>query len=88
MPLAFLAQFSDDKYTYAYLGSKDFTMYPLLPPGTFLQVDESRNRIVYQRLVCSQPRVELSEACFPATLRYENRTSQRKPGEKPAKPLL
>ena len=46
VPLAFLAQFSDDKYTYAYLGSEDFTMYPLLPPGTFLQVDESRNRIM------------------------------------------
>ena len=30
---------------YGYVGSEDFTMYPLLPPGTFLQVDEARNKI-------------------------------------------
>src|SRR5437868_4407218 len=46
VPLACLAKFSSDKYTYGYIGSEDFTMYPLLPPGTFLQVDESRNKIV------------------------------------------
>ena len=39
----------DPKVDYAFkrvFGSEDFTMYPLLPPGTFLQVDESRNKIV------------------------------------------
>jgi transcriptional regulator with XRE-family HTH domain len=46
VPLAYLANFSSDKYTYGYIGSEDFTMYPLLPPGTFLQVDESRNTVV------------------------------------------
>lgn len=46
VPLAYLAQFTGDKFLYGYIGSEDFTMYPLLPPGTFLQVDESRNRIV------------------------------------------
>jgi transcriptional regulator with XRE-family HTH domain len=46
VPLAYLAKFSGEKYTYGYIGSEDFTMYPLLPPGTFLQVDESRNKIV------------------------------------------
>lgn len=46
VPLAYLANFSSDKYTYGYIGSEDFTMYPLLPPGTFLQVDESRNKVV------------------------------------------
>ena len=46
VPLAYLEQFSHDQYTYAYVGSEDLTMYPLLPPGTFLQVDETRNRIV------------------------------------------
>ena len=46
VPLAYLAQFASDKYTYAYVGSGDLTMYPILPPGTFLQVDESRNRIL------------------------------------------
>jgi len=46
VPLAYLAQFASDKYTYAYVGREDFTMYPILPPGTFLQVDESKNKIL------------------------------------------
>jgi transcriptional regulator with XRE-family HTH domain len=46
VPLAYLAQFASDKYTYCYVGREDFTMYPILPPGTFLQVDESRNKIL------------------------------------------
>src|ERR1700674_81440 len=46
VPLSYLAQFASDKYTYGYVGSEDFTMYPILPPGTFLQVDESRNKIL------------------------------------------
>ncbi|MGH9545881.1 MAG: hypothetical protein ACRD23_11770 [Terriglobales bacterium] len=46
VPLAYLSTLSSDKYMYGYVGSEDFTMYPLLPPGTFLQVDESRNKIV------------------------------------------
>jgi transcriptional regulator with XRE-family HTH domain len=45
VPLAYLANLSRDKYIYGYVGSEDFTMYPLLPPGTFLQVDEARNKI-------------------------------------------
>jgi hypothetical protein len=46
VPLAYLAQFGGDKFVYGYIGSEDFTMYPLLPPGTFLQVDESRNKVI------------------------------------------
>ena len=46
VPLTYLAQFADRKYTYGYIGSEDFTMYPILPPGTFIQVDESRNRVM------------------------------------------
>ncbi len=45
VPLAHLATFSGGKFTYGYIGSEDFTMYPLLPPGTFLQVDEGRNEV-------------------------------------------
>jgi len=45
VPVAYLAQFANSNYTYGYIGSEDFTMYPLLPPGTFLQIDESKNRI-------------------------------------------
>jgi len=47
VPLTYLASFASDHYTYGYIGSKDFTMYPLLPPGTFLQVDESKNKIAH-----------------------------------------
>ncbi len=46
VPLAYLAQFGSDEFVYGYIGSEDFTMYPLLPPGTFLQVNESRNKVV------------------------------------------
>jgi len=46
VPFTYLSQFASDKYTYGYIGSEDFTMYPLLPPGTFLQVDESKNKVL------------------------------------------
>src|SRR5579872_4221412 len=45
VPLAFLSQFADRNFTYGYIGSEDFTMYPLLMPGSFVQVDESRGKI-------------------------------------------
>ena len=35
----------DRKYSYGYIGAEDLTMYPLILPGSFVQVDESRNRI-------------------------------------------
>jgi len=41
VPAAYLSQFSSTRYTYGYLGREDFTMYPLLLPGSFLQVDEA-----------------------------------------------
>src|ERR1700722_12373345 len=46
VPLAYLAQFASCQYTYGYIGSQDLTMYPILPPGSFVQVDESRNKVV------------------------------------------
>jgi len=46
VPLAYLAQFATSEFTYGYVGTQDFTMYPILPPGSFVQVDESRNRVV------------------------------------------
>ena len=41
VPLAHLTHFSNSKYIYGYVGSEDFTMYPVLLPGSFIQVDES-----------------------------------------------
>jgi transcriptional regulator with XRE-family HTH domain len=46
VPAAFLAQFASARYSYGYIGSEDFTMYPLLLPGSFLQIDESCNTVV------------------------------------------
>jgi len=46
VPLAYLAQFANSDFTYGYVGTQDFTMFPLLPPGSFVQVDEARNKVV------------------------------------------
>ena len=45
VPLTYLEMFADDRYTYGYVGSEDFTMYPILPPGSFVQVDETKNKV-------------------------------------------
>jgi transcriptional regulator with XRE-family HTH domain len=46
LPFAYLAQLADSDYTYGYIGMEDFTMYPLIVPGSFIQVDEHKNKIV------------------------------------------
>jgi transcriptional regulator with XRE-family HTH domain len=46
VPLASLSAFADDRYSYGYIGEEDFTMYPILPPGSFVQVDETLNEVV------------------------------------------
>ena len=46
VPLAYLEQFVKVDFTYGYIGSEDLTMYPILPPGSFIQVDESRNKVL------------------------------------------
>src|SRR6267154_2785339 len=46
VPLAYLEQFSKVDFTYGYVGSEDLTMYPILPPGSFIQVDESRDKVL------------------------------------------
>jgi len=45
VPMAYLAQFSTYQFTYGYIGSEDLTMYPILPPGSFVQVDESKSKV-------------------------------------------
>ncbi|HEU4416662.1 MAG TPA: helix-turn-helix transcriptional regulator [Candidatus Angelobacter sp.] len=45
VPLQYLQELSKQKYTYAYVGTEDLTMYPLLLPGSFVQVDEDRSRV-------------------------------------------
>ena len=46
VPFAYLSQFANVSFTYAYIGTEDFTMSPLLPPGSFIQIDESRDKVL------------------------------------------
>ncbi len=45
VPLSALEQFKQREYTYGYVGTDDRTMYPLLLPGSFVQIDESRRKV-------------------------------------------
>jgi len=45
VPLRYVYEFSRGNFTYGYIGSEDMTMYPLLLPGSFIQVDESRTKV-------------------------------------------
>ncbi|HWR35674.1 MAG TPA: helix-turn-helix transcriptional regulator [Clostridia bacterium] len=46
VPVQYLSQLSEnDRYSYGYIGSEDFTMYPLLLPGCFVQIDETKNKV-------------------------------------------
>lgn len=45
VPLQYLQELARKKYTYAYIGTEDLTMYPLILPGSFIQVDEERSRV-------------------------------------------
>lgn len=46
VPLSYLsALVADERYTYGYIGTEDLTMYPILPPGSFIQVDETKNKV-------------------------------------------
>ena len=46
VPLAYLEQFAKVDFTYGYIGSEDRTMYPILPPGSFIQVDWLRDKVL------------------------------------------
>jgi transcriptional regulator with XRE-family HTH domain len=46
VPLAYLEQFAKVDFTYGYIGSEDLTMYPILPPESFIQVDEARDKVM------------------------------------------
>ena len=46
VPASFLSQLATTGHTYAFVGTEDFTMYPVIMPGTFLQVDEGRTEVI------------------------------------------
>jgi hypothetical protein len=45
VPLTFLAKFRDRQFVYAYVGAEDTMMSPLLPPGSFVQIDPTRRAV-------------------------------------------
>lgn len=45
VPVPLLRHVDLRRYLYAYIGTTDRTMSPLLPPGTFLQIDAKQNRV-------------------------------------------
>jgi len=47
VPLAFLKELSDSRFTYGYVGTEDFTMYPLILPGSFVRIDESKSKVAH-----------------------------------------
>jgi transcriptional regulator with XRE-family HTH domain len=45
VPFAYLKRFANRNYSYGFIGNDDWTMYPLLMPGSFVQIDESKRKI-------------------------------------------
>ena len=45
VPMAYLSLLAEDRHTYGYIGTEDFTMYPIIPPGSFVRVDETKNKV-------------------------------------------
>jgi transcriptional regulator with XRE-family HTH domain len=45
VPFAYLESLSREPFIHACVGTEDYTMAPLVPPGSFLQIDEARSTI-------------------------------------------
>lgn len=48
-PLAYLKRFSNRAYSYGFIGTEDWTMYPLIMPGSFVQIDEGKRKVAEGR---------------------------------------
>jgi transcriptional regulator with XRE-family HTH domain len=46
VPMLSLKRLATNGFLYAHIGTTDLTMHPLLRPGTFVQVDQRRRRVV------------------------------------------
>lgn len=47
-PLAMLRQLETRKFRYGYIGSNDWTMYPLITPDSLVQIDPDRRKVETQ----------------------------------------
>ena len=45
LPLALVGSPNSRQHRYAFIGTEDWSMHPILRPGTFVQIDETRNRV-------------------------------------------
>jgi transcriptional regulator with XRE-family HTH domain len=45
IPFVALERLQESEFLYGYVGAEDFTMYPILPPGSFVQVDGSKRTV-------------------------------------------
>jgi len=85
VPFSFLNHLASQRYTYAFIGTEDYTMYPLLQPGSFVQVDESRRRVLGRQWRSEYERpiyfVETREGfvCCWCSLRYNSLVLQPHP---------
>ncbi len=48
LPLSLLKALDIERHRYAFIGMDDWSMYPILAPGSFIQVDERKRKIVNQ----------------------------------------
>ncbi len=46
LSIALLNSLDLRQHRYAFIGTEDWSMHPILPPGSFVQVDETKKRIV------------------------------------------
>lgn len=45
LPMSLLEKLAG-RYRYALIGKSDWSMHPIIPPGSFVQIDESKRRVV------------------------------------------
>jgi transcriptional regulator with XRE-family HTH domain len=45
VPLQFLKTLGLQDHRYALVGTDDWSMYPLIPPGSFIQIDQSKRKV-------------------------------------------
>ena len=46
LPVSLLPNTGPNTAVYGYVGSEDYTLFPLIRPGSFVQIDTAQNRIV------------------------------------------
>ena len=46
LPLALINRVDVRKGRYAFIGTEDWSMYPIIPPGSFVQLDEKKRKVM------------------------------------------